>query len=60
MSQNLSMDTKIFDLVTVTLEFDLRIEIFNVVNNISIVRARTLIFHMSIPWDKIILLVLTV
>mgnify|MGYP003690552619 CR=1 FL=1 len=53
------MDTKIFDLVTLTLEFELLFEIFNFVNNIWILRARALIFHMSIPLDKIFLLVLT-
>ena len=57
--QDLSMDTNIFDLVTLTLEFELLFEIFNFVNHIWILRARALIFHMSIPWDKIFLLVLT-
>ena len=42
----------IFDLVTLTLEFDLLFKNLDLANNFWIVSARALIFHMSIPYDK--------
>ena len=46
------MDTIIFYPVTLTLEFDLLFENFNLANNFWTVSARALIFHMSNPCDK--------
>ena len=55
--QNLFMGTKISNHVTLTLEFDLFSENFNLANTFWTVGARALIFHMSISCDKIFLLV---
>ena len=52
------METKIFYPVTLTLESGLLFEYFNLVNNIWLLSAKALIFHMNIPCDKIFLLVL--
>ena len=46
------MDTIIFDTVTLTLEFDLFFENYNLANNFLTVSARALIFNMSYPCDK--------
>ena len=54
MRQGLPVGTNNFDLVTLNLEFDLLI----LANNVWIVSARALIFHINIACDKIILLVL--
>ena len=51
MIQVLPISTNNFDFLT--LEFDVLFEIFNYVNNIWIVSARALIFHMNLPCDKI-------
>jgi hypothetical protein len=50
--QNLFMGTKIFDLVTLTLVFDLLIKNFNLGYNIWMVSTRALIFHMSVPCER--------
>jgi hypothetical protein len=47
------MGTKIFDLVILTLMFDLLIKNFNLGYNFQMVCTRMLIFHMSVPCDKI-------
>jgi hypothetical protein len=47
------MGTKLFDLVTLTLMFDPRIKNFNLGYNFQMVCTRKLIFHMSVPCDKI-------
>ena len=46
------MGTKIFDLVTLTLMFDLLIKNFNLGYNFQMACTRMLIFHMSIPCGK--------
>jgi hypothetical protein len=43
-----------FDIVTLTLVFDLLVENFNLVYNIWMVSTRALIFRMSVPCDKTI------
>ena len=43
------MGTNNFELVTMTLEFDLLYENVNLVNNFSAVRARSLVFYRNIP-----------
>ena len=48
MMQDLSKGTKMFDLMTLALEFDLLFENFNFVNNMWIKSARALVYHMSI------------
>ena len=52
--QNLSIDTKIIDLVTLTFEFDLLLKNFNIGNNFWMVSDRAFIFHIYIyiPCDK--------
>ena len=52
------MGTKSIDFMTLTLEFNLLFENLNITYNIWIGSARALIFHMSIPCEKILLLVL--
>ena len=46
------MGTKIFDLVTLTLEFDLLLKNFNLGHSFLTRRGRAFIFHMYIPCDK--------
>jgi hypothetical protein len=46
------MGIKIFDLVTLTLVFDLLIKNFNLGYNFGMVCTRVSIFHMSVPCDK--------
>ena len=46
------MGTKIFDLVTLTLEFDLLLKNFNLGHSFLTRRDRAFIFHMYIPCDK--------
>ena len=46
------MGTNRFDLVTLTLVFDLLIKNFNLGHNTFMVSIRALIFHMSVPCDK--------
>jgi hypothetical protein len=46
------MGTNRFNLVTLTLVFDLIIKNFNLGYNISMVSTRALIFHMSVHCDK--------
>ena len=50
--QDLSVDTKIFDFVTLTLTFDLLLKKLNLGNNFWTKRDRTFIFHMCISCDK--------
>ena len=50
--QDLSHHTIIFDLVTLTLEFDILFKNFNLGHNLWTVRDRAFIFHMCIPCDK--------
>ena len=50
--EDLSMGTIIFDLVTLTSEFDPLFDNFNLAYNFWTVSARALIFHRSIPCDK--------
>ena len=50
--QDLSFHTKIFDLVTLTLKFDLLFKNFNLGHNLWTFRDRALIFLMCIPCDK--------
>ena len=45
--------TIIFDLVVLTLKFDLLLKNFNLGHNLLTVRDRAFIFHMCIPCDKI-------
>ena len=51
--RDLSTGTNRFNLLTLTLEFDLLFENFNLANNLRTVNSRDFIFHKSIPWDKI-------
>ena len=46
------MGTKIFDLVTLTLEFDLLLKNFNLGHSFLTRRGRAFIFHLYIPCDK--------
>ena len=46
------MGTKIFDLVTLTLKFDLLLKNFNLGHSFLTRRGRAFIFHMYIPCDK--------
>ena len=46
------MGTKIFDLVTLTLMFDLLLKNFNLGHSFLTRRVRTFILHMYIPCDK--------
>ena len=46
------MGTKIFDLVTLTLTFDLLLKNFNLGHNFLTRRGRAFIFHIYIPCDK--------
>ena len=48
-----------FNPLTLTLGFGLLSENCNIIKNLSTVNARALIFHMSFPWDKLFLLVLS-
>ena len=50
--QDLSYHTIIFDLVTLTLKFDLLFKNFNLGHNLWTMRDRALIFHMCIPCDN--------
>ena len=52
------MGAKIFDLVTLTLEFDLLLKNFNLGHNFLTRRGRAFICHMYIPCDKTFQLVL--
>ena len=54
--QDLSVSTKMFDLATLTLTFNLHFENFNLDHNIWTVTDRTSICHMYIPCDKTFLL----
>jgi hypothetical protein len=47
------MGTKIFDHMTLTLIFDPLIKNFNLGYNFQMVCTRMLMFHMSVPCDKI-------
>jgi hypothetical protein len=51
------MGTKIFDLVTLTLMFDVLIKNFNLGCNFQMVCTRMLIFYTSVPCDNIFSLV---
>ena len=51
--QDLSHHTLIFDLVTLTLKFDLLFKNFNIGHNLWTGRDRTFIFHMCILCVKI-------
>ena len=46
------MGTKIFDLVALTLKFDLLSKNFNLGHRLLTRRGRAFIFHMYIPCDK--------
>ena len=46
------MDTKIFDLVTLTLKFDLLLKNFNLGHSFLTRRGRAFILHMYIPCNK--------
>ena len=46
------MGTKIFDLVTLTLTFDLLLKNFNLGHNFLTRSGRAFILHMYIPCDK--------
>jgi hypothetical protein len=48
------MGTKLFDHMTLTLMFDLHIKNFNLGYNFQMVCTRMLIFHISVPCDKIL------
>ena len=50
--QEFSMSTKIFDLVTLTLKFDLLLKNFNLGHNFLARRGRDFILHMYIPCDQ--------
>ena len=50
--QNLSHHTMIYDLVTLTLNFDLLFKNFNPGHNLWTVRDKAFIFDMCIPCDK--------
>ena len=54
--QDLSVDTKIFDCVTLTLTFDLLMKKLNLGHNFWAKRDRTFIFHMCISCGKTFLL----
>ena len=54
------MGTKIFDLVTLTLKFDLLIKNFNLGHIFLTRRGRAFILHMYIPCDKTFLCVLKI
>ena len=47
------MDTKIFDLVTLTLKFVLLFKNLNLGNNFLTRRGRAFLFHICIPCSKI-------
>ena len=49
--QDLSYHTMFFDLVTLTLKFDLLFKNINLVHNLWTVGDRAFIFHMCIPCD---------
>ena len=51
--QDLSMGTIIFDLVTLTLKFDLLFKNFNLGHSFLTRRGRAFIFNMYIPCDKV-------
>ena len=42
----------IFDLVTLTLKFDLLLKNFNIDHSLNTIRGRAFIFHMFIPYDN--------
>ena len=50
--QDLSVDTKIFDFVTLTLTFDLLLKKLNLGHNFWTKRDSAFIFHMCISYDK--------
>ena len=50
--EDLSHDTIIFDLVMLTLKFDLLFKNFNLGHNLWTIRDRAVIFHMCIPCDN--------
>ena len=52
MLQDLSHGTKIFDLVTLTLKFDLLLKNFNLGHNFLTRSDRAFILHMCIACDK--------
>ena len=55
--QVLSTGTKIFDLLTLTLKFDLLFKNFNIGHNFWMACGVTFIIHMCVPYDKPFLLV---
>ena len=50
--QDLSVGINSFELLTLTLEFDLLLENFNFAYNFRTVSARASIFHTTSPCDK--------
>ena len=52
--KGLSCGTIIFDLMTLTLKFDLLLKNFNISHNCDTIRGtcRDFIFHKCIPYDK--------
>ena len=52
LGEDLSHGTIIFDLVTLTLKFDLLLKNFNLGHNFLTRSDRALIFHLCIPCDK--------
>ena len=54
--QDLSIDTKIFDFVTLTLTFDLLLKKLNLGHNFWTKQDRAFIFHMCISCGKTFLL----
>ena len=50
--QDFSNGTLNFELVTLTVTFDLLLKNFNIGHNFFIVRDRAFIFGMCIPYDK--------
>ena len=55
--RDLSVDTKIFDFVTLNLTFDLLLKKLNLGHNFWNKRDRAFIFHIFIPCDKTFLLI---
>ena len=47
-----SVHTKAFDLVTLTMTFDLHTQKFNICHNFWTIRGRAFTFHMYIPCDE--------
>ena len=55
--QGLSDGTINFELVTLTVIFDLLLKNFNIGHNLFLVRDRAFIFGMGIPYDKAFLII---